>query len=71
MLVRVHSTPGSATVVIRTKQRSHQPSIFKARVAHHATGLHPKGGVGRSATVFLPGAALAMLGHRIALQVLT
>jgi len=36
-------------------------------VATTLTVLHPKGGVGRSTTVYMLGAELALRGHRVAL----
>jgi cellulose biosynthesis protein BcsQ len=53
--------------VTRLKRRTHhQPGIFKA-VSTTLTVLHPKGGVGRSTTVYMLGAELALRGHRVAL----
>jgi Mrp family chromosome partitioning ATPase len=43
-----------------------QPGIFYA-VPTTLTVLHPKGGVGRSATAYILGAELALRGHRVAL----
>ena len=43
-----------------------QPGIFPT-VATTLTVLHPKGGVGRSTTVYMLGAELALRGHRVAL----
>lgn len=53
--------------VTRLKRRVHnQPGIFPT-VATTLTVLHPKGGVGRSTTVYMLGAELALRGHRVAL----
>jgi Mrp family chromosome partitioning ATPase len=53
--------------VIRLKRRTHnQPGIFPT-VPTTLTVLHPKGGVGRSTTVYMLGAELALRGHRVAL----
>src|SRR3954452_22000268 len=55
------------TTVTRLKRQAHsQPGIFQA-VATRLTVLHPKGGVGRSTTVYMLGAELALRGHRVAL----
>lgn len=43
------------------------PSAHSARQATTLTVLHPKGGVGRSTTVYMLGAELALRGHRVAL----
>lgn len=52
----------------RLKQRAHnQPGIFQAVATTTLTVLHPKGGVGRSTTVYMLGAELALRGHRVAL----
>jgi cellulose biosynthesis protein BcsQ len=54
--------------VTRLKQRAHnEPGIFKAVSTTTLTVLHPKGGVGRSTTVYMLGAELALRGHRVAL----
>jgi CobQ/CobB/MinD/ParA nucleotide binding domain len=45
---------------------AHQPGIVY-RVATTLTVLHPKGGVGRSTTVYMLGVELALCGHRVAL----
>jgi hypothetical protein len=53
--------------VIGLKRRNHnQPGIFPT-VPTTLTVLHPKGGVGRSTTVYMLGAELALRGHRVAL----
>jgi cellulose biosynthesis protein BcsQ len=53
--------------VTRLKRRTHyQPGIFNT-VPTTLTVLHPKGGVGRSTTVYMLGAELALRGHRVAL----
>jgi cellulose biosynthesis protein BcsQ len=53
--------------VTRLKRRTHQPpGIFKT-VSTTLTVLHPKGGVGRSTTVYMLGAERALRGHRVAL----
>ena len=46
--------------------RATTPGIFYI-VATTLTVLHPKGGVGRSTTVYMLGAELALHGHRVAL----
>ena len=40
---------------------------YRLAVATTLTVLHPKGGVGRSTTVYMLGAELALRGHRVAL----
>jgi cellulose biosynthesis protein BcsQ len=53
--------------VTRLKRRAHnQPGIFQS-VSTTLTVLHPKGGVGRSTTVYMLGVELALRGHRVAL----
>jgi len=53
--------------VTRLKRRTHnQPGIFYT-VPTTLTVRHPKGGVGRSTTVYIVGAELALRGHRVAL----
>jgi cellulose biosynthesis protein BcsQ len=53
--------------VTRLKRRAYQqPGIFKT-VSTALTVLHPKGGVGRSTTVYMLGAELVLRGHRVAL----
>ena len=46
--------------------RARRPGIFYI-VVTTLTVLHPKGGVGRSTTVYMLGAELALRGHRVAL----
>ena len=41
--------------------------VHSRRQATTLTVLHPKGGVGRSTTVYMLGAELALRGHRVAL----
>ncbi len=43
------------------------PPDIVDRVVTTLTVLHPKGGVGRSTTVYMLGAELALRGHRVAL----
>ena len=51
--------------MIRLKRRAHnQPGIFYT-VPTTLTVLHPKGGVGRSTTVYMLGVELALRGHRV------
>ena len=51
----------------RLKRRTTgRPGIFPT-VSTTLTVLHPKGGVGRSTTVYMLGAELALRGHRVAL----
>src|ERR1051326_2843875 len=61
---------GRFRTVTRPKRRTHnQPGIFKAVSSTTLTVLHPNGGVGRSTTVYMLGAELALRGHRVALIV--
>src|SRR5215211_3546824 len=48
-------------------RRGHQTGLPFSSVTTTLTVLHPKGGVGRSTTVYMLGAELATRGHRVAL----
>src|SRR5436305_12232477 len=48
-------------------RRGGQQGLPFSSVTTTLTVLHPKGGVGRSTTVYMLGAELAMRGHRVAL----
>src|SRR5438128_6610921 len=48
-------------------RRGLQVGLPFSSVTTTMTVLHPKGGVGRSTTVYMLGAELAMRGHRVAL----
>src|SRR5436305_7142359 len=48
-------------------RRGGQQGLPFSSVTTTLTVLHPKGGVGRSTTVYMLGAELALRGHRVAL----
>src|SRR5438105_11604765 len=52
---------------MRPVHRTLDGSGYRLDMATTLTVLHPKGGVGRSTTVYMLGAELALRGHRVAL----
>jgi cellulose biosynthesis protein BcsQ len=53
--------------VIRLELARGRTAGYRLSVATTLTVLHPKGGVGRSTTVYMLGVELALRGHRVAL----